>query len=407
LRKQLSEKVNVTKAKLLIKKTMKVFYYTAPPFLDTAIEIINILKTRVELHVVIEIAPTSKSSTILDVALLPEKPMLISPGKLLSEDSYQKMKPYLDGVASIYFAVHPHDNGLSFSTWKASQLVLSHVRKIKPDIIHIDAKSLRFITMAPYLYFFKKVYTTIHDPIPHSGEDHLKARLIRFLSLGVAKNYFFYSKFAHDEFKKIETANKKTTWQLRLFPITFFRKYSKKNHEVKVHNLFFGRLSPYKGIDVLMDAIPIILGKYPNEKFVVAGKSIDGYQIDLQLIEKYKDNIVLLNRYISNEELVDLFTSAKMVLCPYKDATQSGVLVTALALDVPVIASRVGAFPEYINENKNGLSVPVNDASALADAVTNFLDNDKYKTIASFIKEENKHNQWENNIEELLKAYNN
>lgn len=375
--------------------------------MDTAIEIINILKTRVELHVVVEIAPTSKSSTILDVAVLPEKPTLISPDKLLSEDSYHKMKPYLDGVASVYFAVHPHDNGLSFSTWKASQLVLSHVRKLKPDIIHIDAKSLRFITMAPYLYFFRKVYTTIHDPIPHSGEDHLKARLIRFLSLGVAKNYFFYSKFAHDEFKRIEIANKKTTWQLRLFPITFFRKYIKMNHEVKVHNLFFGRLSPYKGIDVLMDAIPKILEKYPNEKFVVAGKSIDGYQIDQQLIEKYKDNIILLNRYISNEELVDLFTRAKMVLCPYKDATQSGVLVTALALNVPVIASRVGAFPEYINENKNGLSVPVNDASALADAVTNLLDNDKYETIASFIKEENKINQWENNIEELLKAYNN
>lgn len=384
---------------------MKVFYYTAPPFLDTAIEIINILKKRVELHVVIEIAPTSKSSTILDVAVLPKKPELIHPEKLLSGDSYQKMKPYFDGVASVYFVVHPHDNGLSFSTWKASQLVLKHVRKMKPDVIHIDAKSLRFISMAPYLYFFKRVFTTIHDPMPHSGEDHLKARLIRFLSLGLAKNYFFYSRYARNEFKKLEQRNKKPTWQLQLFPITFFRNYVKSKDGQKNHILFFGRLSPYKGIDVLMEAIPRILTQYPDEKFVIAGKSIEGYQIDEQVMEKYRDNITLINRYISNEELADLFTGAKMVLCPYKDATQSGVLVTALALDVPVIASSVGAFPEYIKENQNGLSVPTGDAPALADAVGSLLCNRQYESIAALIKEQNKANQWENNIEELLKAY--
>jgi glycosyltransferase involved in cell wall biosynthesis len=385
---------------------MKVVYYTSPFFLDTAIEIINVLKGHVELHVVIEIAPTSKSSTILNIADLPEKPVLMLANELLNAESYQKMKPYLQGVASVYFIVHPHDNGMSFSTWKASRLVLKHVRKIEPDVIHIDAKSLRFISMAPYLYFFKRVFTTIHDPMPHSGEDHLKARLIRFLSLGLAKNYFFYSKYARNEFKKLEPTNKRSTWQLHLFPITFFKNYVKKKDNQKNHILFFGRLSPYKGIDVLMAAIPQILAKYPEEKFVIAGKSIEGYQIDAQVIEKYKDNITLINRYISNEELADLFTGAKMALCPYKDATQSGVLVTALALNVPVIASSVGAFPEYIKENQNGLSVPAGNAPALADAVCSLLNNRQYESIATLIEEENKANQWENNIEELLKAYN-
>jgi glycosyltransferase involved in cell wall biosynthesis len=385
---------------------MKVVYYTSSYFFDTAIEIINILKAEVELHVLVEVTPSSRAATILNIPELPGKAALLAPEKLLSPESMEKMASYFSGIASIYFVIHPSEKGIGLSTWKASQLALSHVRKIKPDIIHLDAKSLRFITMGPYLYFFKRVYTTIHDPQPHSGEDHIKARLIRFLSLGVAKHYFFFSEFARNEFKKLEPSNTKKTWQLRLFPINFFRKYLKEDPANKTQILFFGRLSPYKGIDVLLEAIPQVLAKYPNEQFVIAGRSIEGYELDSASITKWGKNIVLLNRYISNEELADLFSKSKMVVCPYKDATQSGVLATALALNVPVVASNAGAFPEYINNQENGVIVPVNDSTALATAINSMLANNEYSNISDKIRAENAGGGWRQNLAELLKAYN-
>ncbi len=384
---------------------MRVVYYTSPFFLDTAIEIINVLKEKVELHVVIEIAPTSKSGTILHVQQLPAKPCLVAPEELLDTDNLKKMKPYLAGLASVYFIVHPHDNGLSVSTWKASQLVLKHIRGLKPDVIHLDAKSLRFITMAPYLYFFKRVYSTIHDPQPHSGEDHLKARLIRFLSLGVAKHYFFYSEYARKEFKRLEPGNKKQTWQLRLYPLTFFRSYLKPVSVERNIILFFGRLSPYKGIDLFLEAIPGVLEEFPDAQFVIAGRSIEGYVVDEQAIHKNANNIRLLNRYIGNEELADLFSRAKMVVCPYKDATQSGVLATALALNVPVVASDAGAFPEYIIDNENGLIIPVNNSAALTGAIKQLLVNNRYEAISDKIRVVNEENWWNRNAGELLLAY--
>jgi glycosyltransferase involved in cell wall biosynthesis len=384
---------------------LKVVYYTSTSFLDTAIEIINVLKNKVELHVVIEIAPTSKRSTILSVQELTKEPALVEPAKLLDEATIRALKPYFYGVKSTRFAVHPHDNGLSFSTWKASRLVLKHIRVINPDVIHIDAKSLRFIAMVPYLLAFKKVFTTIHDPVPHSGEQNIKSRLIRFFALITAKEYFFYSVFARKQFEEFEQKNRKKKWQLSFYPLSFYKAYGSGEIVEKKQLLFFGRLSPYKGLDVLLDAIPDVFAAFPNEKLVVAGKSIDGYEIDHDKLKQFGEKIVLLNRYIPNDELVQLLNESKMVICPYKDATQSGVLMAAMALGVPVVATRIGSFPEFISNGNNGMLVPVSDAKKLGLAIQALLKNNQYMALSQNIKAANRINQWEENVPVLLKAY--
>jgi hypothetical protein len=66
---------------------MKVVYYTSSYFFDTAIEIINILKAEVELHVLVEVTPSSRAATILSIPQLPDKPALLAPEKLLSPES--------------------------------------------------------------------------------------------------------------------------------------------------------------------------------------------------------------------------------------------------------------------------------------------------------------------------------
>jgi hypothetical protein len=74
--------------------------------MDISVEIINVLKNIVDLHVLIEITPGSKNENIIDVDVLPQEEVFVSPDKLLKAEDYQYLKPYFDGVSSINFIVH-------------------------------------------------------------------------------------------------------------------------------------------------------------------------------------------------------------------------------------------------------------------------------------------------------------
>ena len=89
------------------------------------------------------------------------------------------------------------------------------------------------------------------------------------------------------------------------------------------------------------------------------------------------------NRYIGISELVGLVSNSLFVVCPYKDATQSGVVQTAFALDVPIVATRVGALPDMVRDDIYGKIVPPCDSEALASVMTCLIKNkaklDMYK----------------------------
>ena len=168
--------------------------------------------------------------------------------------------------------------------------------------------------------------------------------------------------------------------------------------------MFFGRLSYYKGIDILLNAIPLVLEKYPEEKFVIAGKPSFGYEVDNNVINKFPNNFKVITSFLNNNDLVKLIEESKFVICPYRDATQSGVLMTAFAAKKMVIATNVGSFPEFIINDVNGLlSMP--DSKSLAEKIILALDNGYYKTIQNNVKSQSTD---ENNIEianQLLLAY--
>ena len=63
-----------------------------------------------------------------------------------------------------------------------------------------------------------------------------------------------------------------------------------------------------------------------------------------------------------------------MVVCPYVDATQSGVIMSAFSLKKPVIATAVGAIPEMLTDHVHGLLVPPRESSSLANAIETLLE---------------------------------
>ena len=151
--------------------------------------------------------------------------------------------------------------------------------------------------------------------------------------------------------------------------------------------------------------MPEVFREFPDEQLIIAGKRHPGFDINDNFLNTYRNNITLIEKHIPNDELATLIKQAKFIVCPYKDATQSGVLMTAFGLNTPVIATNVGSFPEFIQDNVNGLLVPPSDPQQLAEGMRFALRNEHYKTLAQNIKNTQVEDLWNRNTEILLNAY--
>lgn len=383
---------------------MVIVYYTQPFFLDSAIETIQCLKKKVTLHLMIEISPDSKKSTIIDIDQLDLHKPITSAEEVLGKEKWKEMQKYFEGVASVHFVIHTCKKSLCLKSFFIALRAGKFIHQLRPDVVHFDSVQTRTIGLYPYLRN-KKIFITVHDPVPHSGESSWKVEMPNIIFYRLAVGFFFYSEFSKSLFKKHYPANAELSHVLRLQPYSFISQFANKFQTTADSILFFGRMSFYKGIDLLLNAIPVVLQHYPAQKFIIAG-NMNGLTIDPDFLKKYEHNVQFIPEHLPVKELAYLINSAKFVVCPYRDATQSGVLMTSYALRKPVVATNVGGFPEYVKDHVNGLLAPPTEAG-IASTILDALNDDKYKLLASCVD----HNYCKvaetYNENCLLKAYSN
>lgn len=138
--------------------------------------------------------------------------------------------------------------------------------------------------------------------------------------------------------------------------------------------LFFGKVRKYKGLDVLLAAMPKVLATIECELLVV-GEFYDSVEKYEQLVRKLgiKNHVRIDNRYVANEEVPAIFDEADVLVLPYLSATQSGVARIALSRRLPIIASRTGGLSESVIEDFNGMLFPPGDFGALADRIIEYF----------------------------------
>jgi glycosyltransferase involved in cell wall biosynthesis len=130
--------------------------------------------------------------------------------------------------------------------------------------------------------------------------------------------------------------------------------------------LCFGLMRPYKGIDLLLDAWRGI----ENAELWIAGMP----RMDIsRLCAGAPPNVRFVPRFITDSELPAYFRRADLVVLPYREIDQSGVLFTALAFGKPLLLSDVGGFPE-IAATGAARTFPTGDACALGKALRELLD---------------------------------
>jgi glycosyltransferase involved in cell wall biosynthesis len=128
--------------------------------------------------------------------------------------------------------------------------------------------------------------------------------------------------------------------------------------------LFFGLLRPYKGLDTLLHAFRELKGA---ELWIVGNPRMDLEPLH-RLAAEAPGRVRFVTRFVEDAEVPAIFRRADLVVLPYRDAEQSGVLYTGLAFGKPLLLSAVGGFPEVAAEGAARI-VPPEDPAALAQAL--------------------------------------
>jgi len=127
--------------------------------------------------------------------------------------------------------------------------------------------------------------------------------------------------------------------------------------------LFFGLIRNYKGLDVLLRALPGV----PDARLIVAGDPLD------PVPESNATNVEWRLRFIQDSEIPGLMAEASALVLPYRRLESSGVLATAIGYRRPVVVTDVGSLGEIVREFGAGEVVPIDDPHALAEACTRLL----------------------------------
>jgi len=152
--------------------------------------------------------------------------------------------------------------------------------------------------------------------------------------------------------------------------------------------LTFGLLSPNKGIENVIRALPSILAQHPNVVYIVSGvthphirrREGERYREELQALAAelgVSDHLILNNRFVSADELVEHVGAADIYITPYKQEAQvvSGTLAIALGAGKAIISTPYWHAKELLAE-KRGVIVPFETPDAIAQAVITLLEND-------------------------------
>jgi glycosyltransferase involved in cell wall biosynthesis len=144
--------------------------------------------------------------------------------------------------------------------------------------------------------------------------------------------------------------------------------------------LFFGHIKEVKGLDILLEAIPVVARKIPEVTLLIAGrplrKDFSSYE---RLIDRLgiRDRCVLHIRYIPDDELPLYFAAAEVVTLPYRRIYQSAVILMAMSYGRAVIVSDLPGMTEVVTDGQNGYVFEQASAQSLSEQLIRALQDEQ------------------------------
>jgi len=256
---------------------------------------------------------------------------------------------------------------------------IKKINSFNPDIVHLQGEHPWFNLILPFLKRRYPLVITVHDVVLHVGDSRSRKipSFIHKLSVIYADQIIVHG----EKLKKdmIERSNKSVS-NVHVVPRgvnSIYRRFIKSKVKEEDHLiLFFGRIWEYKGLRYLIEAEPLITEKVPTAKIVIAGKGENFRKYAKMMV--HKEKFIIYNQFIPTGMVAELFQRASIVVLPYIEASQSGVVPLAYAFKKPVVVTDVGSIPEVVENGRTGYIVPPEDPKKLAEAIIDLLE-DKEK----------------------------
>jgi D-inositol-3-phosphate glycosyltransferase len=281
--------------------------------------------------------------------------------------------------------------------------LLWYAATAKPRIFHILWNNKlqlfdRTILMLYYKLLGKKIVFTAHNV--NAGRRDANDSVLNRLTLKIQYHLADHI-FVHTEKMKSELRDDFGVRSEAVTVIPFGINNSVPNTEITPsdarqrmgieHNartiLFFGAIRPYKGLEHLVAAFQQIAPKNESYRLIIAGEVKKGSQQYLRDIQNTiegdpcRNQIIQKIEFVPDAETEIYFKAADVLVLPYSEIFQSGVLFLAYSFGLPVIAGDVGSFRDDIVPGKTGYLSHSCRPVDLANAIETYFQSDLYKTL--------------------------
>ena len=237
------------------------------------------------------------------------------------------------------------------------------------DLVHFVGNNNEWIIRLNKLLKGVPKVHTMHEPYPFQElSTYRKFRYRRAIQmlLNTQSHFIVPSQISYDRLRSHFDVRHKA---LSIIPFSVFEIYRSymtgKLEKDPLLLLYYGSISEYKGVPDLLEAMRVVEKINPKIKCIIAGAG----RLPTTAKNNVPKNVSIINRYLGNHEIAELNQMASAVICPYRSASQSGVVMTSFAFGNPVIATRVGAFPEMVKHNRTGILVQKGDVQALSEVI--------------------------------------
>jgi glycosyltransferase involved in cell wall biosynthesis len=352
---------------------MKVLYISGPSFLDMDLSFVSALGKRADCYYLMDLYPKLRKATALSLEQAPTAAEIIPMSQFPGMEGFS---PLLQ-LDRCFVINRTSNNPLARTNLALQYKLFRFIKQLDPDVIHFNNQI--YFTHFYLFAWFRRVLISIHDPFPHSGEEadsqRLSVKVYQYLNNRFIRYHLLYNEVMVEAYAQDRHINADRVLTSSLGPYEYLRLMNDEAVSTTCDFLIFGRIQKYKGIDLLLEAFLKVLETHPGATLTIAGSGTFWFNVaDYGIPNK---NLRIINRFIPGDELASLLKGAKVVVCPYRDATQSGVVMSAYAFHKPVIVTNVGALSQVVEDGKSGFIVEPNDAEALAEAMRRTLGDDQ------------------------------
>lgn len=169
--------------------------------------------------------------------------------------------------------------------------------------------------------------------------------------------------------------------------------------------LFLGLVRDYKGVDVLIDALNSTLSERDRMKPLIVGEFYtDKSKLVAQIDSEVKDRYTILDKFISDEAMAEILTIADLLVLPYKEASQSGVLANAIYFNLPALVTDQPGLSEHLMHRHNGMICRPRDAQDLREKIVTYFEEGLKEKLSHNLEPLKKDLSWEKFSSSLLKS---